>query len=215
MSEQKHDYPAPWQLTGSGVVLVMRLSKSWKERYGLSEYKGLFASLCLVNYKTSPVGPYQEVLFIPGTLTNPKGRHFSIDRIFVDSELSMIGGQKNWGIPKQMAQFDWQDDGKSIQIEIKHEGHPCFKFQAKRRGPSIPIIEAMLPITLYQKRNNHHFWTKPKAKGRAKLASVGHISGSFSEKGHGFPDLSGQTILASTIIDDFSMRFPKAVQEIV
>ncbi|MFT5924329.1 MAG: hypothetical protein ACJASL_004177 [Paraglaciecola sp.] len=213
MSEQEHTYPAPWQLTGSGVVLVMRLSKSWKARYGLSDYKGLIASLCLVNYQTSPVGPYCEILFIPGTLKNPKGKHLSISHIFVDSENSMKAGQKNWGIPKKMAKFDWQDDGKTVQVDIKHEGHPCFTFKAKRLGPSIPIIEAMLPITLYQKRDNHHFWTKPKAKGQAKFASVSDLGGSNNEDGQGFPDLSSQTILAASIIDGFSMRFPEAIQE--
>jgi hypothetical protein len=213
MSEQKHNYPAPWQLTGSGVVLVMRLSKSWKARFGLSDYKGLIASLCLVNYQTSPVGPYYEILLIPGTLKNPKGKHLSISHIFVDSENSMKAGQKNWGIPKNLAEFDWQDDGKSIQVDIKHEGHSFFTIKAKRLGPSIPIIEAMLPITLYQKRDKHHFWTKPKAKGQAKFASVSILGGSNNEDGHDFPDLSSQTILAASIIDGFSMRFPEAIQE--
>jgi len=213
MSEQEQNYPAPWQLKGSGVVLVMRLSKSWKARYGLSDYKGLIASLCLVNYHTSPVGPYYEILLIPGTLKNPKGKCLSISHIFVDSENSMKAGQKNWGIPKKIAKFDWQDDGKTVQVAIKHKGHSCFTLKAKRLGPSIPIIEAMLPITLYQKRENYHFWTKPKAKGQAKFATVSHLGGSSNEDGQSFPDLSSQTILAASIIDGFSMGFPEASKE--
>jgi hypothetical protein len=211
MLPKDHDCPAPWHLTGTGIVLVMRLSKSWKQRYGLSDYKGLIASLCLVNYQTSPVGPYQEILLIPGTLANPKGKHLSIDRIFVDSEQSVLGGQINWGIPKQMAMFNWQDDGKTIDISVEHQGLSCFSCQVKRRGPSFPIYEAMLPITIYQYRDQKHYWTKPKAKGRAKFASVLSIGGFMDDKHIGFPDLSSQTIIAASVIDQFTMRFPEAV----
>ncbi|MFT7186716.1 MAG: hypothetical protein ACI84K_002120, partial [Pseudohongiellaceae bacterium] len=48
MIEKTDDFPAPWQLTGNGIVLIMRLSESWKKRHGLGDYKGLIASLCLV-----------------------------------------------------------------------------------------------------------------------------------------------------------------------
>jgi hypothetical protein len=211
MTEKDHDFPAPWQLTGNGIVLIMRLSESWKKRHGLGDYKGLIASLCLVNYQTSPVGPYQEILFIPGTLANPKGKHLSINRIFVDSEQSKTGGQLNWGIPKQMATFNWQDDGKTIDVSIEHQGLNCFSCQVKRKGPSLPIYEAMLPITLYQYRDQKHHWTKPKAKGRAKLASVMSIDGFMNDKNIGFPDLSNQTIIVASVIDQFTMRFPEAV----
>ena len=71
----------------------------------------------------------------------------------------------------------------------------------------------MLPITLYQKWNNQHLWTKPKAKGQAKFATIINLSGCDNEDGQGFPDLSNQTILAASIIDGFSMLFPKAIQE--
>ena len=69
----------------------------------------------------------------------------------------------------------------------------------------------MLPITRYQYRDQKHHWTKPKAKGRAKLASVMSIDGFMNDKNIGFPDLSNQTIIVASVIDQFTMRFPEAV----
>jgi len=67
---QKH--PAPWQLQGEGYMMpyIFRDDFLWKEACipeSLSEKQVFKIGLVmLVNYQSSPVGPYGELLFIPG-----------------------------------------------------------------------------------------------------------------------------------------------------
>jgi acetoacetate decarboxylase len=66
--------------------------------------------------QTSGVGPYQELLFIPG-LFHIDGRYtFSISKIYVSTEASVRSGIENWAIPKELADFkiDTQDDGSTL-----------------------------------------------------------------------------------------------------
>lgn len=67
------------------------------------------------------MGPYDELLLIPGMAAFPDlpgqrgaargGRSaLSISKIWVSSEASMYCGRANWGIPKQLAEFQWTYD---------------------------------------------------------------------------------------------------------
>ena len=83
--------PAPWQLKGEGYLMLYRFSNEFlkKEGYITEELK---SSLCLnvglvmlVNYQSSPVGPYGELLFIPG-MFHYKGKYYwHISKIYVSS----------------------------------------------------------------------------------------------------------------------------------
>lgn len=59
----------------------------------------------LLKYKSSPVGPYNELAYIPGKYKAGKCSTplFSVQRIWVDSEASVQGGRSNWGLPKVRA----------------------------------------------------------------------------------------------------------------
>jgi hypothetical protein len=61
--------------------------------------------LMLLKYRDSPVGPYNELAYIPGKYTPGKCSTpiFSVQRIWVDSNVSVDGGRTNWGLPKVRA----------------------------------------------------------------------------------------------------------------
>src|SRR5262245_61022490 len=101
--------PPPWRLTGSGYILLYR----WFPRDFVAvqgqvppalagSFKGGASAVMVVNYENSEVGPYRELLFIPGLFE----RGFSITRTYVSSQASVDSGRANWGIPKQLAEFD-------------------------------------------------------------------------------------------------------------
>jgi acetoacetate decarboxylase len=62
----------------------------------------------LVDYEQSPVGPYQELLFIPGRFQFGRRRYYMVTQIYVSTQVSVENGQENWGIPKQLAQFHFE-----------------------------------------------------------------------------------------------------------
>lgn len=60
----------------------------------------------IYRYKTSPVGPYDELMFIPGFYrTQLPGKNESIlapriTRIYISTEATALRGRENWNIPK-------------------------------------------------------------------------------------------------------------------
>lgn len=104
--------PPPWRLSGSGIVLIYRLSRRWALAHGhippdlRAAYAGGLAGLVLADYSASGVGPYREALFIPGQFRIGGERRFTITRIYVSTEASVASGRANWAIPKQRAAFD-------------------------------------------------------------------------------------------------------------
>lgn len=118
--------PPPWNLKGTGIILIYKFSKDWVEKHGMlpsflkDNFKGGLGYLMLVNYTESPVGPYKELLLIPGKFA-PKNKQ-SISKIYVSSEASTINGRANWGIPKDTLPFTWDTLGGVEKIQMHSEG---------------------------------------------------------------------------------------------
>ncbi|NOS55010.1 MAG: hypothetical protein HOP37_01990, partial [Cyclobacteriaceae bacterium] len=113
---------APWKLTGSGYILLYRFPKAFVAEHGFlvdfqkEKFVSGWGAVMLVDYKTSPVGPYRELLFIPGIFSFNKKKVFSISKIYVSTQNSVINGIENWGIPKELADFRWSKERSSEHI---------------------------------------------------------------------------------------------------
>lgn len=202
--------PAPWELVGEGFVLIYKFSKKWVETHGdlpdhlKGKFKGGLGYLMLVNYKSSPVGPYKELLFIPGkfTLYNKQ----SITKIYVNTEVSTQNGRSNWGIPKQTLAISWEKNKGEDLIQVKDGDKTAFSCELKSGGIPFPVSTSFLPIDLHQMWGEVDFFTKPSGNGWGKLARVKNltIDPAF------FPDLSSKKPLFAVKIDPFHIQFPKA-----
>ena len=88
--------PAPWTCRCDALVWWATPRRSG----------GLPAGVCgaLLSYAASPVGPYSEVLGLLAGLHGfrPSGR---VPFIAVDSPASLVGGRRNWALPKTLAEF--------------------------------------------------------------------------------------------------------------
>lgn len=209
--------PAPWNLTGDAYIMVYKFSKDFVQEYGfLADYQrdrflGYVGTVMLVDYKTSAVGPYRELLFIPGMFTFNWKKMFSISKIYVSSRDSVYNGIENWGIPKEFADFDWQTnpDG-SEDISVSLEGKEFFKTTIKKGFIPFPITTSILPLTVVQKLRKDLIITNPSAKGKATLASVKtmQVDRNF------FPDLSKTSPLITMKVKDFEMNFNVPVVKI-
>jgi hypothetical protein len=64
-----------------------------------------------------------------------------VDHIWVDSEESVAGGRRFWGLPKELAQFDW--DGDRVHV---HDGDGDIATvsvdQRPARLPQVPLVAA-------------------------------------------------------------------------
>jgi len=202
--------PAPWYLTGDAYIMVYKFSKDFVQENGfLADYQqdrflGYVGTVMVVDYKTSGVGPYAELLFIPVMFTFNWKKMFSISKIYVSSRESVYNGIENWGIPKEFANFDWQTnpDG-SEDISVRVEEKEFFKMTIKKGFMSFPITTSIFPLTVAQKLRKDLIITNPTAKGKATLASIKmlEVDENF------FPDLSKASPLITLKVKDFEMNF--------
>lgn len=201
-------FPAPWQLQGEGVIMVFRFPKSWVlEHAGLKEeekktFKGGLGYVMLVNYQQSPVGPYKELLFIPGKF-GPEGRQ-RITRIYVDSESSTQNGRFNWGIPKETVPIFWEKNGRTEEIGVGHPEDPVLFCKIKNGLFPLPVSTKILPIHLKQEWEGKTFFTDPSGSGWGKIAKLESVSVNQTH----FPDFSGFLPLLCVKVNPFRMHFP-------
>jgi len=201
--------PAPWELHGEGIILVYKFSKEWVEEHGLlpanltGKFRGGLGYVMLVNYEKSPVGPYHELLIIPGKFR--KSNKQVITKIYVDSEASTQNGRANWGIPKQTLPFIWEKNGSEDLIRIKDGNKTVFSCDVKTWGIPFPTSTSFLPIDLEQTLNKVHFLTKPTGSGRAKLAKIKNL---IVDPAY-FPDISMLKPLLAVKIKPFRITFPE------
>jgi hypothetical protein len=201
--------PAPWTLQGEGIVLLFHFKKDWVAQSGnLPEYlhdkfKGGFGYVMLVDYQESPVGPYKELLFIPGKFGEEKLQ--SITTIFVDSVASTVHGRANWAIPKQTADFNWQKEKGLDQVDVSLNGKQVFRASIRSGGIPFPMSTALLPIQLRQELDDQVFFTQPEGKGWGKLARIQEVDLDPQL----FPDIRGIKPLLALRVSPFTLTFPK------
>jgi len=208
----KRFYP-PWNLKGNGYIILYKLPKEFliEKSFIPSSLKNKFyggiSALIIVDYKESNVGNYKEILFIPGLFNFNKSKFFSISKIYVDSEPSILNGIENWAIPKEYANFDIKEiNDKSQSISISNKNEVFFKASIKSSRLQIPFSSKILNLSLLQHKNNENFITDFSAKGlisKAKI-NIDFINETF------LPDIKSFKPIMSFKINNFNMIFKDA-----
>ncbi|MGH8517580.1 MAG: acetoacetate decarboxylase family protein [Panacagrimonas sp.] len=209
--------PAPWDLAGQGYIFALWMPQDVLDHRSFvppqtpRAGRGRLAFAMYVDYANSDVGPYHELLYIPGKLRfAPDDARLSITRIFVSSEASVLNGRLNWGIPKDRCDFDVRYGEKSDHVELRgDDGRAFAELDIEPFGPRLPAPMKWTPRawrTLSQVREGSRFTYVPQASGRFRLARVR----SWRFDASMFPDLARGRVLAAMKITDFHMRFPVA-----
>lgn len=209
--------PPPWNLKGNGYIFLFHFSKDFIQKNGfLADYQkdtykhGLVGTIMLVDYAESAVGPYRELLFVPGQFQFPKAPSglWGITKIYVSSYDSVWNGIENWGIPKELAEFEiTKINDKEEVFDVKISGKTFFKAHLKKWGIHFPITTAFFPLKLAQKLRKDLIITNSPAKGKACFAKLVDIEINQEL----FPDVSEIKPLAILSVKDFQMTFPKPV----
>ncbi|KAK0454044.1 uncharacterized protein EV420DRAFT_616836 [Desarmillaria tabescens] len=155
--------PAPWDLKARSWTFVLSpLSKQanfpagWAAPYqaealaGSGEFIGGPGMIMVVSYTETPVGPYDEVIYMPGRWKYADGTTGArITRIYVSTAASMENGRRNWNIPKQVASFSFTEDPTtsawSLTVSpLDNPSTPFFKVSVGR----IPLLSSFrIPFT--------------------------------------------------------------------
>jgi len=176
-SDPSPTVPAPWKLSGEVYWFFISTPSQLPEgAYAPLEAASFFASeeagkfrggpfgsavVQVVRYHDSPVGPYDEILYIPGTFETPTGgANLRITRIYVSTDASIYNGRKNWNICKHKARFAFtnlEPEAKSkspVKIEVfppsPPDAKPFFSAVAAPASyiPSFPFTTSIIPMNL-------------------------------------------------------------------
>jgi hypothetical protein len=209
--------PAPWQLKGEAYILVTKFNPWFVKTQGFippalkGRYTGGFGVVMFVDYHQSNVGPYQELLFVPGLFSFGNKRIATITKIYVSTQASVINGQANWGIPKELAKFKIDRQTKHIKrIRAQKEGQVFADFTIKTSPWGLKLSSSLLPKkfkTLAQPYSEQTLIVTPSATGKMSRAQL--VEANITSK-H-FPDFSCGSFHQGVYASPFTMRFPTAL----
>ena len=206
-------YPAPWNLAGAGYIFLYKFSKKTVEKIGnvppflKGSFAGGFGSVMLVNYLSSDAGPYGELLFIPGKFRFGGKRLDTISKIYVSTMESVVNGRANWGIPKEKADFRFEQTGSRTETAtVTVNGKTAARFTLKSGKFAFPVSTKLLPFPLVQEQDGKHYYTSFSGKGVGHFARIKDMSIAPSL----FPDIAGIRPIAIIRVDPFNITFPKA-----
>ncbi len=115
-------YPKPpWNLKGSAILIlnlldisnVRQLIPPELEIVSVLPNKTL-GSIYLSVYNSGSVLQYNELIVVAGLTKYQNHIGSWISHIYVDNEISVAGGREIWGLPKEMAEFVWQDNRVTV-----------------------------------------------------------------------------------------------------
>jgi len=210
-----NNYPAPWTLSGYGYIILYRFGTTFANQQAPGFLKGKavpgFGSVMLVNYETSNCGPYGELLIIPGKYNYKEEKLHTISKIYVSSQDSVENGRANWGIPKELANFNFKPISKGLERVTVTNGAlpgsaPIFEATFKSGFIPFPVNTALLPFPLLQHLEGKAYQTTFKGRGIGRLVTMTDLK--VSEEM--FPDLTGIKPIAVIRVAPFHIMFPVA-----
>lgn len=119
-------------------------------------FVGALGVIAAIQYENSPVGPYSELIYTAGfwkpNWTATCGKVWapnSIVRIWVDSSATCDAAHHIWGIPKQLASFEWNETGSGLSVAVTamETKEVLFAASAKDTFLSVEWFKALLPTS--------------------------------------------------------------------
>jgi hypothetical protein len=157
---------APWTVTCEAIVWYARSSRDALPAE--SDVGGRAVAVCggFVQYRDTPVGPYGEVF--GGVALRKDGKTaVTIPFMAVDSPASVVGGRRNWALPKTLATFGGSPTSGSVTAE-----GPGWRLRATARalGVALPVRSGGRIVQRWP--DGELRTTLMRARGRARPALV-------------------------------------------
>jgi hypothetical protein len=192
--------PAPWLLTGRGLVLLLA-ARSRVQGRGLA---GRFSAVAFVDYESSDVGPYRELLHVPYVARLGDAVGPMVDHIWVTLRDSAVSGNANWGLSKTVADIERvsRPDGCDHWTASDDDGH-LGTVTHRPFGPPLPVGKPRGLGRLVQARGGERFQTPVGVRGLVRPTRV--VEASLD--GSRVADLSTRRIVAAVSITHGTMTF--------
>lgn len=210
--------PPPWTLAGEGFILVYRFPAEYAAQMGRispalhRSFQGGLSMVVLVNYTHSNVGPYRELLFIPGKLRLGGLSGYTVSHILVSSLSSVINGRLNWELPKAQADFIWESMGsRRRHIRVSQGQDLIFEVELQYGRLPFPVFLKPLPHHLLQVHEQQVYQTEIAGRATGYLAEINFLK----VQPRLFPDVSSRLPLAAFALHPFKITFPPPITRLL
>lgn len=192
-------------------MMLYHFSEAFAENQGFVPpalegfFLGGLGAVMVVDYHTSPVGPYHELAFIPGQFAHGRKKYHSVTKMYVSSEASRDSGRANWALPKELAEFEFTQEGDVDTVRVAQNGHVFFEMAFRPGKLSFPFNSWFFKPSLAQPQNDQFFITPISSRGWAKLADIEQpkVDSRF------FPDISRAHPLGTVYMSRFTLKLPR------
>jgi len=117
--------PAPWKLQGYACQTLHLVDASLAQSLVPSELNVVsvwpgktIGGVYLATYGPGSVLEYHELIVVAGLVSHSGGVGGWISHIYVDNPDSVAGGREIWGLPKELAQFSWEQ-GQHNRLSVR------------------------------------------------------------------------------------------------
>jgi hypothetical protein len=145
MTMQMTPYPpAPWNSRGTMWIASLPTAGPIPVPDGITAIGGNRLVLMVVRYREGTLR-YNEL--IVGSVVRHRGRvGIWVHAIWVDSQESLWGGRRIWGVPKELATFTWRDRGvvmradNGLRIDLRFSGSPRWSARLPFIAPAFGVL---------------------------------------------------------------------------
>ena len=202
--------PPQWKLAGSAYVLLYQFSHEYVAEHSFvpPDLAGLFVggigAALLGDYDASPVGPYRELLFIPGRFAYGRKGVTSITKAYVSTAAAVAAGRANWGIPRELADFSLTHENGIDRFQVAAGGHPFLEADFRPGRLPFPVATRLFPLRFQQPADGRLYVTEPRASGWARLADLARprVDPAY------FPDIAHARPLGTLSLRRFTLTLP-------
>lgn len=222
--------PAPWVLKGKGILLVSRfdadelqknpLTALWLKKRCLGG-RGYYLAL---NFEKSPVGPYSELLVLPGKFQASQGKRHAIAQSFCDSADAIFNYSENWGLDTAPSAIAFGQDEDRMRFSVQaprsqdatqfkdsHQSssEKIFSLESKAFGPRLPFASGSSLIRLISEQGKKRFYLGFSIKGSFRAAKIEDLN--FDSEHLIVPAESAQ--VRAFHLEDFEIELPIPIRE--
>ena len=159
--------PPPWHLQGKAIQSVQPvdidqvrpLVPPQLEIVPVFPGKTL-AGLYISAYTVGSDLEYNELIVVNGVVRSGDRIGIWVSHIYVDNPHSVAGGREIWGLPKQIAEFDWVE-GEHPRVSVLQEGQLLCRLSYRWQ---IPGLRQWLPAAGFSTRGSDLIWFEAEAK---------------------------------------------------
>jgi hypothetical protein len=204
---------APWLVRGDAYILLTTSEREVNVAdAGIDSalegiYNNLFNAMVVADYRESPIGPFRELLYIPGRFRfGFDDEPMSITRGYANSEAGLWNRRAHWGVPAQFAEITRQPlPTQGDHFAVGATSFASFSFEVF--GPDQPLNGKVIPRafrSIGQRCDDVTLLYTFAITGTMRAARF--IPHAFDSSM--FPDMAKREFVACIKICDFLAEFP-------